>query len=670
MTQPAESSPRQMAVSFLRLLMPMVVVLLGSVSARGGVVADKVWPDDLESITLDVGAGGDRSVAISPRTISGGFIAEVSIDSESGGGLVLMHDDHGRPDARNAVAIEVSRDAQGKTVVRVTDIRGGTANVLDPEGHIDRKRYQHVLDGSYSLPFERTGLRLRIARDGATGFFRLSYAVSKTIRGEAAQGWISLAPVPGWGEGDQVFRVGVLAPTQAKTRYEKLVIRGVPAADRDDRGRGFAVERRDYTWSGFSGDALVVTFDSDLVAGGRTADTKFVFWSRANFVPVWQLSDQLLFSNQFLETWGGGGDGCYEPMSDRLLRWSRVDVVQDNAVRKVIRWRYVLCDPDYRVPDDEHGKDLPEVEELWTLYPDGTGVRRMTYFPKLDTSFRSWHEVLEMIAVAGTRSVPSDHLASPALTMADLGENRLQFHPGKPFDKEAVNRWNEFVAVVHFKSAPDAFAAVVNTDPVPESLRPYPIRFDLNWHGPDFRMSHWPVETEPYQEAHKSHGKHVAEVGHTSLISAGVWEGTEWKDRFQTDDRGRRFRQWVSLVGLHRPNDLEGIRRRVREWRDARPVRVIEGASAQVVFDHASAHYTIRPTADRVRLSFGSGGDATGSVATLRLTDRGGRTPQVRLGGLTLGADQFRWAREGGDLLVHLQTPVAPDVELWIDTAR
>jgi hypothetical protein len=655
------------------VLLVFLTLFAPRLHASPGLVVNGTWPDDVNSIALDV-AGGDRSVAISPRSIAGHFVAEVALDTESGGGLVVMHDDHGRPDTRNAIAVEVSRDAQGRTVVRATDIREGKADVLDPTGQVDRARYQHVLDGSYSLPFERTGLRLRIARDAATGYFRLAYSVSKSIRGETVSGWISLAVVPGWSATDQVFRVGVLAPTQARTRYEHLRFHTVATSDRDDTSTGFAIAKRDYNWSGFDGEALVVTFDKALpqhaLADGRSADLKFVFWSRANFVPVWHLSEQLLFSYQFLETWGGGGDGCYEPMSDRLLRWSRVEVVHDNPVRKVIRWRYVLCDPDYRVPDDEHGTDLPEVEELWTIYPDGTALRRMTYFPKLDTQFRNWHEVMEMIAIAGTRTVPSQHLNSPALTLADLGANRLTFHPGKSFDKQGVNQWNEFIAVTHFKSAPDAFAAVVNTDPLPDSLRPYPIRFDLDWHHEDFRMSHWPVETEPYQEAHKSHGRFDAEVGHTSLIGAGVWEGTDWNDRFQTDERGRRFRQWVSLVGLHRPNDLDGIRQRVRAWRDARSVRVLEGASPNVDFDHTQAHYTIRPTAESVRLTVGPSSDATKQLAALRLTDRACFTPRLKLAGSTLSSDQFRWASEGTDLIVHLHMPVDSDVELSIETSR
>jgi hypothetical protein len=91
MSNRTKSRPTFIADSLLILL---ICLTLHATNARAvtGLVVDKTWPDDVDSISLDV-AGADRSVAISPRTISGHFIAEVSLDTESGGGLVLMHDD-------------------------------------------------------------------------------------------------------------------------------------------------------------------------------------------------------------------------------------------------------------------------------------------------------------------------------------------------------------------------------------------------------------------------------------------------------------------------------------------------------------------------------------------------------------------------------------------------
>jgi hypothetical protein len=635
-------------------------------------VADRSWPADQTTMALEIPTGPSRSVVTSPQTISGHFIAEVSLDVEAGGGLVLMHDLDGRPDPQNLIAIEVSRDDKDQTVVRAIDVRAGKPDVLDPTQQIDRARYRHVLDGQYSLPFKRTDLRLRIARDGATGFFRLSYAVSKTLRGDQANGWISLAPVPGWAESGQAFHIGVLSPVKSPTKFSDLKAYSLPTADRDDRKRGFALERRPFHWSGFAGDAVVITFQDTIPqhpsADENVSDTKFVFWEGANYMPAWHFSNQLLFTQQSLETWGGGSPGCYEPMSDRLLRWSRVDVVHDSAVRKVVRWRYVLCDPDYRVPNNEDGTQLPEAEELWTFYPDGTAIRLMTYFPKLDTDFRNWHEVMELIAIAGTSTNPSDHLASPALTLADLGQNVQRFYPDKSFDKEAVNRWGEFISVAHFKQAPDVFSAFVNLGPLPETLRPYPVRFTLDWHNTDYRFAHWPAETEPFQESHKTHGTFTEQASHTSLIGAGIWEGTDWTDRYQTDDRGRKFRQWVSLVGLHQPADLEGIRARVRAWRDAPSLHAISGADHEIRFNHASGDYAVRPSGNQLRFKL-AGPNIGMAPAPLRLIGWAGRTPRLEVAGTLMDASRFRFADEQDALLLQILEPIPPDTEVSIDAA-
>jgi hypothetical protein len=71
-----------------------------------------------------------------------------------------------------------------------------------------------------------------------------------------------------------------------------------------------------------------------------------------------------------------------------------------------------------------------------------------------------------------------------------------------------------------------------------------------------------------------------------------------------------------------------------------------------------------------VRLTVGPASGATKQLAALRLTDRAGFTPRLKLAGSMLRSDQFRWANEGSDLIVHLLMPVDSDVELSIETTQ
>ncbi len=528
---------------------------------------------------------GGISAAWHPTPITGQFLAEVEFGGDEACGLALVREsasegsggpdasasDVGRakgarPDPSNFTGVFVSTDEAGRVVVEVRDRQDGRDDVLDNSGRMDRKRYRHVLDKLFSVPAAKTAGKLRIVRDAAAGFLHFYYAIAPTIRGERVEGWVELAPSREWGERDGRYFVALCARSgraPAKASFKRVRVIRKPMRDRDDSRTGFHAVRREYNWSGFPGEALVVSFARGL------GDRKFVFWSLANYVPAWHMDNQLLYSYEFVETWGGGAPGCHEPMSDRLLRWSNVEILEDNAARKRVRWRYVLCNPDYRVPDDAVGREIPEVEERWTFYPDGTGARHITYTPKLDSPHRSWHELTELIAIAGSLTDPREHLAPVPLTVTNLAGEVLRAdyrRKESKIDRKRVNRWDQFIAVAHFINAPDAFCAFSQAADTPDTHSHYPFGFDVSWHGPGYRMCHWPVGLEPYRKPSKTHGTWKAQVSHTSLAGMGIWKGRDWKDHFKLDERGRKYREWVSLVGLVEPSDLETIRARTATW--------------------------------------------------------------------------------------------------------
>lgn len=230
----------------------------------------------------------------------------------------------------------------------------------------------------------------------------------------------------------QNYYVALIACSDGQAVFNSFKAAQKPKADQDNTKTGFKATRREYNWSGFFGDAVVVTFGDEFKY--RDRDIKFVFWSETNYIPAWHLHNQLLFTYEFVETWGGGNPGCHEPMSDRLKRWSRVEIVEDNDVRKVVHWHYVLCNPDYKVPDNDKGTQLPEVDEYFTFYPDGSGTRYIVYTPKLDTDFREAHEVAELISISGSSSHSKEFFSSPALTLLNLDGDVQNAHPGPKFD--------------------------------------------------------------------------------------------------------------------------------------------------------------------------------------------------------------------------------------------
>ncbi|MDD2237303.1 MAG: hypothetical protein PHG65_08885, partial [Kiritimatiellae bacterium] len=485
----------------------------------------------------------DLSACRSAETVSGTFSVEASFDGPAPFGLALVCSSNNRPDPENFTAIMVERTVDGVPVVRIRNRLNGEEDVYDSSGvllsayeeknaghpeearRLFSERYRHILDGrQYSVPFTNTTGKLRIHHDAGAGFLHFYYSVEREIRGQRAEGWMELTPAPDWGLTNESYYIACIesAPPAETVDYSsRVTVTSIPAQDRDDAVTGFAVTRRDFFWSGFGGEAVVVTFGDEFPF--RDRDIKLVFWSLANYVPVWRFSDELLYSYEFLETWGGGNRGCHEPMSDRLHRWTRVDVVEDNAVRKVIRWRYVLCNPDYKVPDDAIGSQLPEVEELYTCYPNGTVIRHMTYWPKLDAPHRKWVELAELIPIAGSRSDPEEHLAKPALSLFSLDDGPYPLLPGPQTGVDGANRWEQIIADAHFADAPDAFIAFSNAGDTPQLHPGYRTCVNLSWHDVVYKMAHWPVGLEPYQEDDKTQGDWPMQISHTGLLGFGAY---------------------------------------------------------------------------------------------------------------------------------------------------
>lgn len=552
-------------------------------------------------LKLNVATGAGWYGVYHEKSVSGHFYAEVEFDREVGCGLVLLKEKESKPDPDNFTSLWVDTNEAGKVVVEVRDRQNGVDSVFDASGKMAQRRYRAVLDNERSVPFTSTDKKIRIFRDGPAGFFHFYYAVKKEIRGEWAQGWMELAPGPDWGEGEQNFFVALCVDSAEPAAFDNLRVVQKPTEDQDDRQTGFAETRRDYNWSGFSGEALVITFGEEFAF--RQSDKKFVFWTAMNYIPAWHLNNQLLFTYEFLETWGGDSPGCFEPMSDRLLRWSNVELVENNEVRKVVHWHYVMCNPDYKVPNDSVGTQLPEGDEYWTFYRDGTVLRHIEYRPKLDGTFRKVHELNELIAVAGSLSRPVDHTAEPALSVLNLQGAVQHYHPNKDYDG-ACNQWDQVILAGHFKTEPDAFNVFSCCADTPETFSYYPIKFELTWHSHRHTLAHWPVSMEPYQKADATGGTFMAQPMHTCLISGSVYEGIDWEDHFWRDENGRKYRQWTSLVGLNEPGDVEGLRDKTASWLYPGKVAMLGDSYRFEGIDYRRREFVFEKVTDKNRCEF------------------------------------------------------------------
>ena len=539
------------------------------------------------------------------KRLKGNFEIEATFRDLMNGGLGLISTKGDTPDSRNYLAVVFEKNSKGEYVFRVQDMQQGKPDVFDSTGELARSyekgplkklydngglmnmsseqapneqreieelvndRYHHVLNRGYSVSFDKSNGRIKIVRNSLSSTFHLYYGVTKSFGKKKYDGWIEFAPVKDWMGKNSEWLPGLYVARDSQSKPVKIecsrfTTRKVRKEDiKKDNGQ-FAVTRRQYTWSGFDGEAVVVSFDKSFPF--LDEGIKFVFWERANYVPVWHLSNQLQFCYEFVETWDKNGIGCYEPMSDRLGVASRVKILEDNPVRKQIKWNYTLLNPDYETPDNGIGKQLPEAEEIYTFYPDGRIIRHITYMPKLDGSHRRWNELCEFIVIAGNRFNPREKLASPALTVVNESGTEMSFFPGRPSDLSDSEDWKQIMASAHFRDKPDAFVAFSNAKDTRDTNPGLSVRANVSWHGTGYRMTHWPVGVEPYLSKDKTPGSFRSQVAHTSLLGIGAHRGAKWKDKYSQDSRGRRKRDWAALLSLTSPGDLNEGRRQTNGW--------------------------------------------------------------------------------------------------------
>ncbi|WP_336790299.1 hypothetical protein [Paenibacillus sp. MMO-177] len=545
-----------------------------------------------------------------PYNLSGHFAAELSYERDEGLGLALVAVKDGIPNPDHYTSIQLRLDGDG-IQVEVHDCQAGTIDVLDNTDTLSAKqrqeRYRTDLTGQlFSVPFNGTAGQLRMEKDKQSGFFHFFYAVGMEINGNWRQDWMELAPSMEWLGNETEYLVALLLPKE-RTSFEgitRLTASPRPERDHSDRETGFRVIKRSYHWSGAAGEAYVISFDKRFAYHGQ--DIKFVFWDQMNHVPAWHMNDQLLFTYEFVESWVEEEKGCFEPMSDRLNAFNSVEVKEDHEVRKVICWRYLLTNPDYRVwPDSGEGSDQPEVEEHYVFYPDGTGIRHIRYYPKLDTKWRNWHELEESIIIAGTQTKPSDHIHEIPLTLLNLTGDAREYDRswydrnsqsnGQLYqldDRSVVEAWDETIQAIHFTNGiPDVFIAFPNV-PGPYEVCPESrSTTDISWHSYHYEMSHWPVNKEPYQEPFKSGTTWTGQVSHSSVAGVEAWNDVAWERDYKIDDRGRPYREWMTLIGVHQPFDRKGLRERIASW--LHPAKIVVSSGEAAVYQHAAMEYLI-----------------------------------------------------------------------------
>ncbi len=605
----------------------------------------------------------------SPTPFSGHFDVVVEFENEQGVAFGLIREMGGQPSIDNYSMIQFAENAGGNLVVSLSDMQFGNEDVFDNTNLADRGRYSQVLNGSvFSIPFDKTAKKLRIMRHAGEQFLHFYYAVEKSLKGELKQDWIELAPSKEWGVPNGSYYIGAFSVDGTVT-FDNVKVTQLPLNDQPDINTGFTILKRPYTWSGYTADALVISFGDAFPYASD--DRKFVFWELANNIPVWHVSSSALFAYGFLETWDGGNPGCHEPMSDRLLGHTELEIIEDNSVRKVVRWSYDLINPDYKVPTNDVGTQRPEAIEYFYIYADGSIIRKMQYAPKLDSDFRNWHEMMEMILVAGQNQRPGNLLETPSLTFHELGKAPQQHNnDGETTFRNHNARLGATTTIAHIKNSPDIFNSFSDDLSIPETHTALPLNYEITWHWRGHNFGHWPINREPYlaNDPCKNWSSWPQQVAHTSLVGMGVDLGRDWDSDFLEREDGRRFREWISLIGMGNEESATA-EDKTNSWLFPGGVQLLNDSASFKEYSHEDKYFEFETTTEKPACYFETTPKTRLVNPVLRINQWGNNPVNININGKRLNSSQFITSiDESGDLLLMILGNYGNKVQFELST--
>ena len=314
----------------------------------------------------------------------------------------------------------------------------------------------------------------------------------------------------------------------------------------------------------------------DVVVQFDQLPVKIMFWRGTRYSPCWVTENGKWMADQSRETgnnWflsqGSNEDiptGCIEHMSDIQCRSSRVAVIEDNPARKVINWRYLQMDVEFRQKDLPINTGFGEWgNELYYIYPDGVAVR------KLYPGRGGWQETI-LLDEPGTK--PEDNVDLKAITLLNMDGKSKTYSWEKGYPHFDLPNGN--IQVVNLKSKYRPFLILrkgSSLEVFGGEIRPEYSHFP--W------WNHWPVA-----QIH-SDGRYACapdRAAHTSLSNAETEED-------------------VALYGMT-DKDLSSLVKLARSWNYPPELKTSDENFKYEGYDYNQRAYVLEADAKANRLEF------------------------------------------------------------------
>jgi hypothetical protein len=432
---------------------------------------------------------------------------------------------------------------------------------------------------------------------------------------------------------------------------------------------GVIARETDLEFSGKKGHAVVVEFGKPW---------RFVFWSKAQYVGCVDLGKGVMFTPEWCETNSPNDNHCYEPIMDKKLRWSRIQILESGPARAKVKWSYALADMRYRV---FHGNT--RAEETYTIYPDGIAVREVALWPGTQNNHGgnpNFWQMQEWILINAAGTSPLDFLKKPSAFSMRSGTGQALsipwplppdwFSPLCRYYPE-IAEWQNYIGKVELAGVPNPFSAFCKS----QRIFPFVKCTSCGRNHPPMTLfpgkdliniyQHWPVtDMEDFLEWVAA-GDAVGKVAtHTSFVDANFAMRWQDDDYVPTPDPGT---SWCILVGATgEGTDGSELDRTLQSYRYPAGVELERGSRededpnrGKVVYegyDYPSRAYTFRKHVpeDRVKATLKPDRDLLNPVFVVE----GWHTPvdglSIKKDGAKLSGDAYRAQVSGNDLVIWI----------------
>jgi hypothetical protein len=188
---------------------------------------------------------------------------------------------------------------------------------------------------------------------------------------------------------------------------------------------------------------------TDIVVQFDNSPVRVVFWRGTRYSPAWVMENGQWMADQSSEYFDTI-NGCFEHMIDPHCLYSHVRIIENTSARVVVHWRYIPVSvrKQFSQVDEKTGwSDC--IDEYYTFYPDGIGIRKVVQYTTGQPLGPS-----EAIAFCQPGTSPEDNVNLDAMTLVNLkGESHTySWANGAPVFKKGENPPNPVVQIVNLKS--------------------------------------------------------------------------------------------------------------------------------------------------------------------------------------------------------------------------